>query len=175
MDIGNAAVAGAFFPHSGIRNSPMRPRRLGRIRVTGWAKNPVASRRFPIPGEEVREDHGSMKPTHRSIALLAALLLPACATPDGFQYAREVGSRAAVEDASLAGDVVVAWRFGTPQWVAAMCGGKPGQVSVHGCSMQDAGTGRCLIFVVAPHDFQDVERLAVLGHELWHCQGARHL
>jgi hypothetical protein len=112
--------------------------------------------------------------------LLAALALglPACATTDAstadFQYARDVGSREALRTADEKGEVTVVWRFGTPDWVNNMCGGKPGANDVFGCSMRDANSDRCVMFLVTPKDFQDRDHLAVLGHELWHCQGARH-
>ena len=32
----------------------------------------------------------------------------------------------------------------------------------------------CTIWVEEPLDFNDQTRLAVLGHEFWHCAGARH-
>lgn len=114
--------------------------------------------------------------------LLAAVAFgcPACATVDTsasaapFQYARDVGSREAVLDAFDKGEVTVVWRFGSPEWVNNMCGGKPGAKDVFGCSMNDASSNRCVMFLVPPKDFQDRDHLAVLGHELWHCQGARH-
>jgi hypothetical protein len=44
----------------------------------------------------------------------------------------------------------------------------------HGCAMLDDDGENCLIIAVEPDNFQDRERLAVLGHEAWHCFGARH-
>jgi hypothetical protein len=40
--------------------------------------------------------------------------------------------------------------------------------------MLDDDGENCLIIAVEPDNFQDRERLAVLGHEAWHCFGARH-
>jgi hypothetical protein len=113
-------------------------------------------------------------PLHLFLAsLLAALLASGCAAPQQFQYSDEVGSRDVTAEASQRGEVTLVWRFGTPEWVRIMCG--TAQVSQsHGCAMREPGGGRCLIFTVAPIDFQDRDRLAVLGHEVWHCQGARH-
>ena len=118
-----------------------------------------------------------------TLACAAALGLPACATvdaasgsagPGDFQYARDVGSKVATRLADDKGEVTVVWRYGTQAWVNNMCGGRPGGDDVFGCSMRDPNSDRCVMFLVAPKDFQDRERLAVLGHELWHCTGARH-
>ena len=113
------------------------------------------------------------------VLFIAALTLPACATPGGsgdgaFQYARDVGSRDATRIADDKGEMTVVWRYGSAEWVNNMCGGKPGANDVFGCSMRDPGSDRCVMFLVAPKDFQDRDHLAVLGHELWHCTGARH-
>jgi hypothetical protein len=32
----------------------------------------------------------------------------------------------------------------------------------------------CLVYAVQPSNFDDVKRLSVLGHEVWHCMGAFH-
>lgn len=42
----------------------------------------------------------------------------------------------------------------------------------YGCSKQ--GLGTCDVYLQQPSDFNDVSRLATLGHEVWHCMGARH-
>src|SRR3954471_9663120 len=113
----------------------------------------------------------------RHLIASAALACSACATAPvdtGFQYARDVGSRAATQLANEKGEVTVVWRYGSREWVNNMCGGPPGGDDVFGCSMKDPDSDRCVMFLVAPKDFQDREHLAVLGHELWHCQGARH-
>jgi hypothetical protein len=117
------------------------------------------------------------------LAAAATLSLGACATVDAaagaagpgeFQYARDVGSRVATRVADPKGEVTIVWRYGNQEWVNNMCGGRPGADDVFGCSMKDPNSDRCVMFLVAPKDFQDRERLAVLGHELWHCTGARH-
>ena len=122
---------------------------------------------------------GTMQLRMSHLLFIAALGLPACATTSvgdegGFQYARDVGSRKATRVAEDRGEVTVVWRFGPADWVNNMCGGKPGANDVFGCSMRDPGSDRCVMFLVAPKDFQDRDHLAVIGHELWHCQGARH-
>lgn len=115
------------------------------------------------------------------LAAAATLSLGACATVEGpaagsgeFQYARDVGSKVPTRVADPKGEVTVVWRYGDQAWVNNMCGGRPGGDDVFGCSMKDPNSDRCVMFLVAPKDFQDRERLAVLGHELWHCTGARH-
>lgn len=42
----------------------------------------------------------------------------------------------------------------------------------YGCAKQ--GLGTCDVYFQQPKDFNDVPRLAVMGHELEHCMGARH-
>jgi hypothetical protein len=104
-----------------------------------------------------------------------SLFLGACASTESFQYARDVGSRAQTQGAAARGEVLVVWMFGTPDWVSTMCAAREGQGVVHGCAMQDPDSDRCLLFMVQPSDYQDRDRLAVMGHELWHCQGSRHV
>jgi hypothetical protein len=41
----------------------------------------------------------------------------------------------------------------------------------YGCARDN---GVCDVWVQQPKDFNDVARLAVLGHEILHCLGARH-
>jgi hypothetical protein len=114
-----------------------------------------------------------------SFVLAAALALPGCAalnTFDTFDYAREVGSREPTAyPKGIKGEVTIVWRFGSPDWVSQMCqpmGHALGDI--HGCSMMDKKGKRCLVFAVEPTNFQDRNRLAVLGHEIWHCFGAKH-
>ena len=105
----------------------------------------------------------------------AALCAAACASvDDSFSYARDVGSREVTRAAEDHGEVTVVWKFGPPEWVTRMCRAQPWQKGVFGCSMRDTGSERCLVIAVEPHDFKDFDRLAVLGHEAWHCMGARH-
>lgn len=106
---------------------------------------------------------------------LAAAIVAGCASSGGFQYARDVGSHAPMRMADGKGEVTVIWRFGTPEWVSMMCRNGSEKLEVHGCAMRDPGSDRCVMFLVEPKDFQDRDRLAVIGHELWHCLGARHL
>ena len=98
-----------------------------------------------------------------------------CATTSSFQYARDVGSRDVVRRAAPSGEVHVTWRLGPAAWVSSICGGDSvNEPTVHGCALRDDRSGECMLFLVEADDFQDVQRLAVMGHELWHCLGARH-
>ena len=112
----------------------------------------------------------------RLLFLLLTLGATSCATTAQpcFQYARDVAVKEALRDGEGKGEVTIVWRYGSPEWVSMMCGGKIGETHVHGCAMRDPGSDRCVMFLVQPRDFQDRDRLAVLGHELWHCTGARH-
>ena len=111
----------------------------------------------------------------RALWIACSLALAGCATQSAFQYAREVGSREALSKGTPGGEVHVTWRFGSPEWVNSICGGAAGtDPAVHGCAFNDPARGQCVVFLVEADDFQDKERLAVMGHELWHCLGARH-
>lgn len=43
---------------------------------------------------------------------------------------------------------------------------------VYGCAF--SYENYCKIHVIEPRDFDDIALLAMLGHEFWHCLGARH-
>jgi len=110
----------------------------------------------------------------RTVVLAISLVTGGCATPV-FQYAHDVGSREVLEKAQPYGEVRLTWRLGSAAWVNAICGGDSvKQPNVHGCALRDDRSGECTLFLVEADDFQDVQRLAVMGHELWHCLGARH-
>lgn len=53
-----------------------------------------------------------------------------------------------------------------------LCEDRGLQHSAAGCAW--GTTEDCRIVVVQPKDFDDHSRLGVLGHEVWHCLGARH-
>lgn len=99
-----------------------------------------------------------------------AFLLGGCAD---FQYQRDVANVPTVKQAEARGEVTVVWRFGSSEWVNTMCNWKGG-ATIHGCAVLDEKAARCAVFLVAPRHFQDVDRLAVVGHEMWHCFGAKH-
>jgi hypothetical protein len=105
----------------------------------------------------------------------AGLMLQGCATLNNFDYARDVGSVQPTRWAQVKGNVAISWRLGSPEWVRLMCQPMGQQGSpAHGCAMLDDEGENCVIFAVEPDDFQDRQRLAVLGHEAWHCFGAKH-
>jgi hypothetical protein len=109
------------------------------------------------------------------ILLAVALLLQGCTALNRFDYAHDIGSAEPIQWPKLKGEVTIVWRFGSPEWVNTMC--QPvgsHQDIVHGCAMLDPRGERCLVFAVEPYDFKDRNRLAVMGHELWHCFGAKH-
>ena len=108
----------------------------------------------------------------RCVAILAAIA-SLCGCARDFQYARDVGPTALVASAPAHGEVTVVWHFRAPEVVDTLCGGE-GRTEVHGCAVRDADGARCVVVAVEPRDFQDRERLAVLGHEAWHCFGSRH-
>lgn len=51
------------------------------------------------------------------------------------------------------------------------CTQTPGIVIV-ACARREWWT--CQVWAVQPDDFNDVAKLAILGHEIWHCLGAQH-
>jgi hypothetical protein len=107
--------------------------------------------------------------------LAVAVALQGCADMGNFNYARDVGSTDASRLGSIKGTVYISWRMGSPEWVAIMCQpmGKQGPPA-HACAILDDDGENCVIFAVEPRNFQDQQRLAVLGHEAWHCFGAKH-
>jgi hypothetical protein len=110
-----------------------------------------------------------------STALVVAVLLQGCSVLNRFDYARDVGSVVPTRLAYEKGNVTISWKLGSPEWVSIMCRPMGAQIAViHGCAMLDADGENCLIIAVEPTSFQDRERLAVLGHEAWHCFGALH-
>jgi hypothetical protein len=111
----------------------------------------------------------------RAAIVIVFLLLQGCSVLGRFDYARDVGSVRATRWAHEKGQVAISWKLGSPEWVAIMCRPLGTAASItHGCAMLDDDGENCLIIAVEPENFQDRERLAVLGHEAWHCFGARH-
>lgn len=105
--------------------------------------------------------------------LLLALLLAGCTA--SFDYARDVDARPMVSRGATQGEVTIIWRMGDAEYVNRMCNWRPHLGGMtHGCAILDEKAGRCAMFVQQPRDFQDMERLALLAHEVWHCMGAKH-
>lgn len=54
------------------------------------------------------------------------------------------------------------------------CGNK--NFTLYGCALPNFNnvSNSCTIHVIEPKNFNDVALLAVLGHEVWHCFGAKH-
>jgi hypothetical protein len=78
--------------------------------------------------------------------------------------------------ASLAdrGDVHVTVRWVEARAIDAACkqaGAKDGE---HFNACAASGPRECTILAVQPRNFEDADALKVLGHETWHCFGARH-
>lgn len=71
-----------------------------------------------------------------------------------------------------------------PHWVKDVdeivrgghCTVEPGQTDVGCADVADLGPGnvKCDLYAQQPKDFNDAARLAVLGHEAFHCFGAKH-
>ena len=93
---------------------------------------------------------------------------------EDFHYATDVGSSVPTRMAAPQGEITLVYRFGTAEWVNNKCQWRPGSKIVHGCAVLDEESGHCVAFLVEPRSFQDIDRLAVIGHELWHCFGAKH-
>ncbi len=102
------------------------------------------------------------------------LLLGGCASVDSFQYDRNVANTPIVRTAPAKGEVTIAWHSGTPEYIHTMCQWKPGGAPIHGCAVLDEVNARCVLFFVTPAGLMDKERLAVMGHEAWHCLGMKH-
>lgn len=63
--------------------------------------------------------------------------------------------------------MTVRWRY-TP----GKC--KAGMHSCSDVTRHEDGRAECLVYTPRPLGFDDVRVLESAGHELWHCQGARH-
>lgn len=48
--------------------------------------------------------------------------------------------------------------------------------TLYGCAMvfKNEKKSVCILHAIEPNNFNDTAKLAVLGHEFWHCLGARH-
>jgi hypothetical protein len=66
--------------------------------------------------------------------------------------------------------VIVRWVRGVDDLVDH-CDPVPG-VIVYACAIPRGPV--CTVWAVQPDDFDDATKLAILGHELWHCLGAQH-
>lgn len=46
----------------------------------------------------------------------------------------------------------------------------------YGCAIVFANSEKsiCIIHAIEPNNFNDLVKLQILGHEFWHCLGARH-
>lgn len=94
--------------------------------------------------------------------LLLALVLAGCALPGGNQP--DVTQRATREA------VLVIPNWQPKELVSLYC--ERGQTA---CSRRYmASEWTALITVPEPEDFNDINGLALLGHECWHALGARH-
>lgn len=49
-------------------------------------------------------------------------------------------------------------------------------ILIYGCavSFTSKENSICIIHAMEPKNFSDAPKLAILGHEFWHCLGARH-
>ena len=105
---------------------------------------------------------------------LLALLLTGCAyqvTDYPTQPEMTVGIDRSVEVV----DLRVHWHNSVDE-LAHSCKDSRPMFVVYGCAKWVVQDGRsyCVIQAIPPKDFNDIPLLAVLGHELVHCFGARH-
>lgn len=107
---------------------------------------------------------------------LLAILLPWAALAALFGCAHHV--TAYPEQGALERRAIVSYAYIAVQWVTRVDDIEGCKGLVYGCAhvvIDDQGYGHCTIFVFQPEDFNDYLRLAMLGHEFWHCLGARHV
>lgn len=96
--------------------------------------------------------------------LLALLLLCACDPGPGKHYWE---SRPAPRE----GRVILTWKATDHESIPGYCGGREEALA---CAVTMAGSEVCTIYFVPPKDFNDRDGLLILGHEAWHCMGAKH-
>lgn len=87
---------------------------------------------------------------------------------------------------SVATKTIVTVQFASADKVDEICKdkeefatNKPAEMwKYYGCALvkqNEPGVTVCEIAAEEPKDFADTKRLAILGHELWHCLGATHV
>lgn len=66
------------------------------------------------------------------------------------------------------------WQRNTEE-VTKKCNSLGLTYSANGCARSNpTNINICEVYVVEPANFDDKTRLAILGHEVWHCFGAKH-
>lgn len=98
------------------------------------------------------------------IKYIPLLLLLGCHSINYYPEQRKITSRSTIDQINLR----VIWTTNIDE-IAKACGSKR---VTYGCAI--AINNSCVIYVVEPIDFNDTPKLAMLGHEVWHCLGAKH-
>lgn len=101
-----------------------------------------------------------------TIAILAAISMAGCATPD--VKLKEYRTYEAPTSATVR--AYVRW-VPDPNVTCRKLGYKG---MVLGCAVYEDNIKACIIYAKRPADFNDNMALTVLGHEFLHCLGARH-
>lgn len=105
---------------------------------------------------------------------LLAIPLTACAH-QVTDYPERPGMTVGIDRSVEVVDLRVNWHDSVDE-VDQICGPVKGLVIVYGCATWKivGDKSYCVIQAVPPSSFNDIPLLAVLGHELIHCFGARH-
>jgi hypothetical protein len=101
---------------------------------------------------------------------LAFLLLFGCYSITGYDQQPEMTKAGMATHL----DVNVVWVDSVDE-VNRICPPQPNWMNV-ACARPkvDGDYSKCTIYALKPKDFNDVPKLAILGHELMHCTGAEH-
>lgn len=100
------------------------------------------------------------------LVFILCLLLTGCHTISAYP----VGQPELINKSSLTEVTVAVKWVKTVDQLNSVCG-SPNRLT-YGCAISLGN--HCTIHVIEPRDFNDVPLLAMLGHEFWHCLGARH-
>ena len=97
-----------------------------------------------------------------ALAAAAFILIAACSDP---------GKATSMADRN---DIVVTVEWQAPDEVDATCKAAGATDGEHFEACAASGATACTIYAVEPRSFSDHTALKALGHEAWHCFGARH-
>jgi hypothetical protein len=98
------------------------------------------------------------------------MALAACAYQiTGYTHQPELTQNATVNRTTI----TVHWTDDVDE-ISRLCGSDKIYVGCADVVMVSPTTSRCTMWLPQPKDFNDEVRLKILGHEAWHCFGARH-
>lgn len=107
---------------------------------------------------------------YKFLSLVALLFLTGCYSITHYPEQQDTISKSTITHT----EVRVIWHKSVDE-INAACRFKTNRIT-YACASVFIQNQRsiCLIHTIEPNDFTDQVRLMILGHEFWHCLGARH-